>query len=127
MGLKIIQLHRVSTIYKYYSVFFPSKQPHGCSSAFKDGSKILAYLSRRFKGEPTELAGLVRHHRLHSLNVFSKSIGLIEAKFHMESLQDEGTKFYIFSPGHMTKMGTMPIYGKNLKKISLQDHCVSCL
>ena len=36
-------------------------------------------------------------------------------------------KVYIFGPGHMTKMATMPIYGKNLKKSSspepLQADC----
>ena len=26
-----------------------------------------------------------------------------------------GKKFYIFRPGHMTKMVAVPIYGKNLK------------
>ena len=29
-----------------------------------------------------------------------------------------GKKVYIFRPGHMTKMDTMPIYGKKLKKYS---------
>ena len=38
----------------------------------------------------------------------------IEAKFHMESPWDGGTKVYSNGPGHMTKMETMPIYGKNL-------------
>ena len=28
------------------------------------------------------------------------------------------TKLYSNGPGHMTKMATMPIYGKNLKKSS---------
>ena len=35
----------------------------------------------------------------------------------MESPWDGGTKVYSNSPGHMTKMAAMPIYGKNLKKI----------
>ena len=30
-------------------------------------------------------------------------------------------KVYINGPGHMTKMTAMPIYGKNLKKSSLQN------
>ena len=33
-----------------------------------------------------------------------------------------GTKVYINGPGHMTKMAAMPIYGKNLKKLLLQNH-----
>ena len=35
----------------------------------------------------------------------------------MESPWDGGTKVCSNGPGHMTKMATMPIYGKNLKKI----------
>ena len=42
----------------------------------------------------------------------------ILAKFHVELPWDEGTKVYSSGPGHMTKMATMPIYGKNLKKSS---------
>ena len=49
----------------------------------------------------------------------SKTARLIAIKFHMQSLDREGRKkVYIFRPGHMTKMDTMPIYGKNLKKCS---------
>ena len=53
------------------------------------------------------------------LNIFSSdTTGPIEAKFHMEPQWDEGTKVYSNGPSHMTKMATMPIYGKNLKKSS---------
>ena len=38
----------------------------------------------------------------------------IEAKFYMESPWDEGTKACSNCVGHMTKMATMPIYGKIL-------------
>ena len=51
-------------------------------------------------------------------NIFSsETTGPIEAKFHMESQWDVGTKVYIFGPGHMTKMAATPIYGKNPSKI----------
>ena len=50
-------------------------------------------------------------------NISSETTGLIEAKFHMEPPWDGGTKVCSNDPGHMTKMATMPIYGKNLKKI----------
>ena len=57
--------------------------------------------------------------RPHSLNSFSSEItGPVEAKFHMESPWDGGTKVCSNGPGHMAKMATMPIYGKNLKKSS---------
>ena len=56
-------------------------------------------------------------------NIFSsETTEPIEAKFHMESQWDGGTKVYIFGPGHMTKMATTPIYGKNpSKKLLLQN------
>ena len=44
---------------------------------------------------------------------FSIITRLIEAKFHVEPLWDGRTKAYSNGPGHMTKMVTMPIYGKN--------------
>ena len=51
-------------------------------------------------------------------NIFSsETTGPIEAKFHMESQWDGGTKVCIFGLGHMTKMAAMPIYGKNPSKI----------
>ena len=48
----------------------------------------------------------------------SESTGLIEAKFHVEFLWEGGMEVCSNGPGHMTKMATMPIYGKNLKKSS---------
>ena len=35
----------------------------------------------------------------------------------METPKGGGTKLYSNGPGHMTKMATMPIYGKNPLKI----------
>ena len=35
-------------------------------------------------------------------------------RFYKEQLCLMGTKVYIVGPGHMTKMVSMPIYGKNL-------------
>ena len=40
----------------------------------------------------------------------------IIAKFYVEPCWEGGTKVYINGPGHMTKMATTPIYGKNLKR-----------
>ena len=42
----------------------------------------------------------------------------IEAKFHVEPPWDGGMKVCSNGPGHMTKMATMLIYGKNLKNSS---------
>ena len=39
----------------------------------------------------------------------------------MEPPWDGGTKVCSKNPGHMTKMATMPIYGKNVKKSSSPD------
>ena len=52
-------------------------------------------------------------------NIFSsETTWPIEANFHMEPPWDRGMKVYSNGPGHMTKMATMPIYGKNLKNSS---------
>ena len=48
---------------------------------------------------------------------FSITTRLIEAKFHMEPLWDGRMKAHSTGPGHMIKMATMPIYGKNHLKI----------
>ena len=53
----------------------------------------------------------------HSLNISSEATGPIEAKFHMESPWDVGTKVCSNGPGHMTKMAAMPRYSKNLKHL----------
>ena len=45
----------------------------------------------------------------------------MKAKFYVEPPSEGGTKVYINGPGHMTKIAGMPIYGKNLKKILLQN------
>ena len=56
----------------------------------------------------------------------SESTDPISIKFHMQPPGKEGKKIYIFGPGHMTKMATMPIYGKNVKNLLLQNHLVDC-
>ena len=43
---------------------------------------------------------------------------LIEANFHGEPQWDRGTKVCSNGLGHMTKMATMSIYGKNMKNSS---------
>ena len=55
--------------------------------------------------------------RPYSLNIFSETAWPIKVTFHMEPPWDGGMKVCSNGPGHMTKMATMPIYGKNLKKI----------
>ena len=47
----------------------------------------------------------------------AETTGPNKVKFHMELLWDGGTKFCSKSPGHMTKLAAMPIYGKNLKTL----------
>ena len=47
-----------------------------------------------------------------------KLLGQFQLNFICSLLAKGGKKVYIFHPGHMTKMATMPTYGKNLKKSS---------
>ena len=61
-------------------------------------------------------------------NVFSSETAWpIKAKFYVEPPWEGGTKVYINGPGHMTKMAAMPIYGKNLKNLLLQNQKSYCL
>ena len=48
---------------------------------------------------------------------FSKTTWPIKVKFYRKHLYEGGTDVIINMPGHMTKMATMPIYGKNPSKI----------
>ena len=48
---------------------------------------------------------------------FSETAWPIKAKFNMKHLQEGGTNVYINDLGHMAKIATMPIYGKNPSKI----------
>ena len=47
---------------------------------------------------------------------FSETTWLIKAKFYMKHLWEGGINVFISNPGHMTKMATMSIYGKNPSK-----------
>ena len=60
------------------------------------------------------------HCRPHSLNISSETTGPIKVIFHKELLWDWETKVCSNGPGHMTKVATIPIYGKSLKKSSLE-------
>ena len=48
-------------------------------------------------------------------NVFPKNTWPFEAKFHTEPPWDVGMKTCSHVPGHMTKMASRPMYGKNLQ------------
>ena len=48
----------------------------------------------------------------HSNIVFSETTRPFELKFHMKTPYDRFAKIYTDCTGHMTKMATMPIYGK---------------
>ena len=49
------------------------------------------------------------------ISFFLETAWPIEAKFYVEPPWEGGTKIWSNGLGHMTKMATMPIYGKNLK------------
>ena len=53
-----------------------------------------------------------------TISISSETAWPIKAKFYVEPPWEGGNKVYLNGPGHMTKMATMPIYGKNLKKSS---------
>ena len=82
----------------FSSFFFSSPEPSGSQS------ELIVY---PYSG--------VRCRRQQCLNIFSSETALpIKAKFYVAPPWEGGTKVYINGPGHMTKVATMPIYGKNL-------------
>ena len=71
---------------------------------------------------PSSLSIVVVRRPFTFSNVFSSETAWpIKAKFYVEPSWEGGTKVCINGPGHMTKMATMPIYGKNLKNLLLQN------
>ena len=82
---------------------------------------LLAHLSQRLIGELIMLIGYtwssVRRSSQCSKIFFSKTAWPIKAKFYVEPPWVGGTKVCSRHLGHMTKMATMPIYGKNPSKI----------
>ena len=52
--------------------------------------------------------------------VYSETTRPIELKFRMKTLYDRLVKIYTNCSGHMTKMATTPIYGKNPLNSSLE-------
>ena len=84
----------------------------GCSQLNKDMTLYEYQRSRSF----TDI-GPYRSHS-YFVNFFSSiSTWPIEAKLYVESPWDEGTKGCPNCLGHMTKMVTMPIYGKILSNL----------
>ena len=68
------------------------------------------------KGQDHSLT-LIQGH-LDSNFLFLETVWPIEAKFYVEPPWDGGLKVWPNGLGQMTKMASMPIYGKNLNKIS---------
>ena len=56
-----------------------------------------------------------------SKDFFSETAGPFLIKFHIHPPGRGGTKVCSNGLGHMTKMPTMPKYGKNLKKSSFSE------
>ena len=90
---------------------------------------FLAHLSRRLTGEligypwirrPSSVRRRRRPFTFSNI-FFSETAWPIKAKFYVEPPWEGGTKVYINSPGHMTKMATMPILAKTLKNLLLQN------
>ena len=96
-------------------------------SVYRTIGPFLAHLSRRLTGEligypwirrPSVRPSVVIRPFTFS-NIFSSETAWpIKAKFYVEPPWEGGTKVCINSPGRMTKVAAMPIYGKNLKKSS---------
>ena len=60
---------------------------------------------------------ILESHQYKKNIVFSQTIGSIELKIRVKTPYDTLAKIYTKHFGHMTKMTTMPIYGKKTFKI----------
>ena len=109
------------TIYIYFRFPFPRKplgrgrQPPGVK--FFSLTVLLVHLSQRLIGELIGYSwSVVRPPSLSVVNNF-KHLLQNKAKFYVEPSWVGGTKVCLRHLGHMTKMATITIYGKNPSKI----------
>ena len=71
------------------------------------------------KGQGHSLTLIKGHSDFNVKTCFSqKTVGRFGTKVQLKAGGRIGMKIYTNELGHMTKMATMPIYGKNLKKSS---------
>ena len=71
------------------------------------------------KGHSHSLNFSKGHSVLYLKSCFSeKTVALIETSNHVKASGSSGTKYLYNWAGHLTKMATTPIYGKNLFKSS---------
>ena len=75
-----------------------------------------------FKDQGHSLTKAKGHSDL-KIKTFFYSVGSFETEFYMKSNERMGMKIYTNEFGHMTKMATMPIYGKTFKKSSPEPIC----
>ena len=82
------------------------------------GEKVAVTLFRRAYSIPMlQRPSSSRHHSQFSNIFFSETAWPIKAKLYVEPPWEGGTKACSQHLVHMTKMATMPIYGKNPSKI----------
>ena len=74
-----------------------------------------------FKGKGHSLTLIKGHSDFKVKTCFSQKQSVIGTKAHMKALGKIRMKIYINELGHMTNMVAMPIYGKTLKNLFLQD------
>ena len=89
----------LKNLYLDILVFISSSEPFG-----SQGELIVYPLSRH--------PSVVRQS-----TISSETTWPIKAKFYVEPPWEGGAQVYINGSGHMTKMATTPIYGKNPSKI----------
>ena len=70
------------------------------------------------KGQGHSLTLVKGHSDLNVKTFFSKTVGPFGTKGYMKAYGRMAMKIYTNEFGHMTNMAAMPIYSKNLKKLS---------
>ena len=122
-------MYHVSQLPQLLPVVFvqPQKQTW-IKEAHEKNAKMQDICNKETK---TTAASLSTVHQSSVVNIF-KGLTFVTTgpniiKFHMQSPGNEAKKVYIFGPGHMTKMATMPIYDITLNYLLFQIHQANCL
>ena len=99
------------------------RRPSTFSNIFSSVTTWPIKANQRIPMDPASLIVVVIRRPSTFSNIFSSvTTWPIKAKFYVEPPWKGGTKVYINSPGHMTKMAAMPIYGKKpFKNLLLQN------
>ena len=82
-------------------------------SSYQNEGRLVRTITCQFFSLTLTVRGVSNKHCLLTFFISSETTRPFELKFHMKSPYDRLAKIHTNCTGHMSKMATMPIYGKN--------------